>query len=172
VPLEMLLELVERRRDDPREIEHQEQRRSTSHAGRPAGSKRSITHAARPRSLTPSVPPRDSPDSRESRLVGPGISSADPCRTRPLHITNVRVPQSAAASSRSRLGALADPRIPTPFGGDPPGRPRRAQARLAHPPLSGSAMLGGPQNRRAAGAPGLPGGIPSFSLMRGTHSTD
>ena len=32
VALEMLLELVERRRDDPRQIEHQEQRRSTSHA--------------------------------------------------------------------------------------------------------------------------------------------
>lgn len=46
--LEILVDLVECRRHDPGEVEHQEQRCSVSNPGRPPGSKLSASHATKP----------------------------------------------------------------------------------------------------------------------------
>jgi hypothetical protein len=158
----VILEMVvEGWRDEPCEIQHQEQRCFASHPGRPAGPKSSITHATHP-----------ARDPRESRLAGPGVSSADPWRTRRLHIMNVGVPQTAVPSSGSALGAPSDPRISTPFGGSPPGRRRRAQAPSSRATASGLGDAWTAPEPTRGGCPGLPGGTLSFSLMRGAHPTD
>jgi hypothetical protein len=48
VSMEILMKLVQRLRNHPREIEHQQQRRSASHQTRPAGLKNSFTHVTEP----------------------------------------------------------------------------------------------------------------------------
>lgn len=82
--LEILVDLVECRRHDPGEVEHQEDRCSVSHPGRPSGLKISASHATKPAAdpgPTPHPQEAGCPSGRSPEIYCSDITDAEAPQT-------------------------------------------------------------------------------------------